>query len=64
MGWPQRGPLLLLMRSTGLHGLNLITSGMIAWPLMALAFIAVYVVFFRDTEKPHKEKQTQTVKAS
>ena len=36
---------------------DLISGGTIGVPLMILAFIAIYLVFFRDTDKPHKEKQ-------
>jgi hypothetical protein len=35
---------------------DLISGGTIGVPLMILAFIAVYLVFFRDTEKPRKDK--------
>ncbi len=35
---------------------DLIAGGMIGWPLMILAFIAIYLVFLRDTDKPHKDK--------
>ena len=44
----------LIAHKNNMH--DLITTGMIVWPLMVLAFIATYLVFFRDTEKPHKEK--------
>ena len=37
---------------------NLISGGTIGVLLMILAFIAIYLVFFRDTEKPRKEKQS------
>jgi len=33
---------------------DLISSGTIGVPLMILAFIAIYLVFFRDTEKHRK----------
>ncbi len=35
---------------------DLINGGMIGVPLMVLAFIAVYLVFFRDTGTSHKHK--------
>jgi hypothetical protein len=37
---------------------DLINGGTIGVPLMILAFIAIYLVFFRDTEREraHKEK--------
>jgi hypothetical protein len=34
---------------------DLINGGLIGWPLMILAFVAIYLVFFRDTEHSHKE---------
>ncbi len=35
---------------------DLIIGGMIGWPLMILAFIAIYLVFLRDTDESHKSK--------
>ncbi len=35
---------------------DLISGGAIGFPLIVLAFIAVYLVFFRDTEASSKEK--------
>jgi hypothetical protein len=37
---------------------DIINGGTIGVPLMILTFIAIYLVFFRDTEPPHKQKQT------
>ena len=36
---------------------DLISGGLIGVPLMVIAFVLLYVVFLRDTEKPHKSKQ-------
>jgi cytochrome bd-type quinol oxidase subunit 2 len=36
---------------------DLISGGFIGVPLTIIAFVLLYVVFLRDTEKPHKEKQ-------
>ena len=35
---------------------DLISGGLIGWPLTILAFIAVYLVFLRDTDTHHKPK--------
>jgi hypothetical protein len=35
---------------------DLISGGMVGVPLMVLAFIAVYLVFFRESDHSHKSK--------
>ena len=35
---------------------DLITGGSIGFPLIVIAFILVYLVFFRDTDPSHKQK--------